>query len=110
MIFLPITQRQLRRSRPDRPRYAIVPIQSRRRTSRQRIAQPFITRIAIDRPLTAIIDQLDAQIEQDPRRLPVGRRIVFPIVRFAVEALVAAGTVPCVAAVECRFERFHVRG
>lgn len=85
MIRLPITQTHIRGARPDRPRHTLVPIYPRSRTPGQRITQPTITSIAIDRPLTRLIDQLDAKIKRNARRQPVRRVATVPAIRFAVK-------------------------
>lgn len=108
MIRLPITQTHSARTGPHSPSDTLIPINPSSRTPRERITQPLITSIAINRPLTRLINQLDTQIKWNPRRQPVGRVATVPSIRFAIECFVSSRIGLRVAAEEGRFESVHV--
>ena len=108
MIRLPITQTQLCCPCTYRPRHTLIPIETRSRTPTQCVTQPLVTSVTIDRPLAALVYQLDSQVEHNPRRFPVRGRIILPIIRLTVECLVASGCRLRVTAEECCFESVHV--
>ena len=55
MVRLPILQTHALCACPDSPRHTLIPIYSRSRTPRQRIAQPLLTSVTIDRPMTGLV-------------------------------------------------------